>query len=71
MTDNTTTKPPLTRFELQTAEFDAVAELSNQYRWLCATPIVDDDYPAVRHRYEGALTTFLRACAANGRSYPA
>ena len=31
------------------------------------TPVVEDDYPAVRARYEAALRTFLVACGRNGR----
>lgn len=55
------------RMELQCAEFDAMDVLAKAYGSLQLTPIVDDDYPAVRHRYEGALRTFLSACKANGR----
>lgn len=51
---------------LQTAEFDACAELAKQYRRITMTPVVDDDYPEVRHDYEVALAIFLRACTRNG-----
>ena len=51
----------------QTDEFDAVAKLSEQYRRLALTPIVDDDYPSVRHDYEGAVRAVMAAFAANGR----
>lgn len=53
--------------ETQRAEFDAVAELCKQYRRITLTPIVDDDYPEVRHDYENAMRSLLRAIKANGR----
>ena len=53
--------------QLQTAEFDAVARLAEQYRRLTLTPVVDDDYPSVRHDYEGAVRAVIAAFAANGR----
>lgn len=34
---------------------------------LYRTAVVDDDYPEVRHDYEGALRKFMRALKANGR----
>lgn len=35
------------------------------------TPVVDDEYPLFRQRYERALTAFLAACLLNGRAtYP-
>ncbi len=49
----------------QRAEFDAMAELARQYRRLEMTPVVDDDYSAVRADYESALAAFM--LAANGR----
>lgn len=55
-------------FTQQKEEFDACVELTKQFRRLEITPIVDDDYPEVRHCYEGALRAFLRACVANGRA---
>jgi len=51
--------------QAQKDEFDAAYELSKAYDGLA--PIVDDDYPETRHRYEGAVKTFLKACKANGR----
>lgn len=59
--------PTEERMKLQRAEFDAAEELANAIRAHGMTPVVDDDYPEVRHRYEGALRTFLKACEANGR----
>lgn len=53
--------------ETQRAEFNAVAELAAQYRRIELCPIVDDDYPEVRHGYESALRSLLDALAANGR----
>lgn len=58
------------RIDLQNREFDAVEELSKQWKRLQMTPPVDDDYPAVRHDYEGALRGFLAAAKANGRTMP-
>lgn len=56
------------KFDLLNAEFDAVAALAEQYRRIQMTPIVDDDYPEVRHKYEGAVRGFLKAAQANGRA---
>lgn len=53
---------------LQGDEFRAADALAAALRAL--PPVVDDDYPAQRHAYEGALRAFLRACAANGRTSP-
>lgn len=53
----------------QKAEFDAVADLAEQYRRITCTPIVDDDYPEVRHHYESAMHRALRAIIANGRLF--
>lgn len=55
------------RMQTQRDEFDAVAELAKQYRRLTMTLIVDDDYPEIRHDYEGALQTLIKALEANGR----
>lgn len=55
---------------LQNAEFDAVSELSRQWRRIQLTPVVDDDYPEVRHGYESAVRAFLEACHKNGRRMP-
>lgn len=55
------------RMELQTKEFDAADAFAKALRALNLTPIVDDDYPQVRRRYEHALEQLLVACAANGR----
>ena len=56
----------LGRMELQGAEFDACEELAKALHNL--PPVVDDDYPAMRHRYDSALRAFLAACKANGRN---
>jgi hypothetical protein len=58
----------LERMKPQSDEFDAMSKLADAWRAITMTPIVDDDYPEVRHRYEGALRDFLRACKANGRT---
>ena len=59
------------KMETQKAEFDAAAALTKAYRDITMTPIVDDDYPEVRHRYEGALHRFLRAVNENRPDLPA
>jgi protoporphyrinogen oxidase len=53
--------------KLQRAEFDAADEFAKRLRALNQTPIVDDDYPAVRHRYESALAQLIAGMKANGR----
>jgi hypothetical protein len=64
-------QPPIEdRMKLQRAEFDAADNLASAIRAHGMTPIVDDDYPEVRHRYESALREFLSACKANGRTLP-
>ena len=50
---------------LQNAEFDALRALNRQFERLCMTPVVDDDYPEVRHDFEGALYRFFAAAKAN------
>lgn len=55
------------RLATQGAEFDALRQLTKCFDSLPA--IVDDDYPAARHRYEGAITAFLQAAKENGRPY--
>ena len=64
MTDNEFTTM-MNRFELQNTEFDTLTELSKQWDRLKMTPVVDDDYPEVRHDYEGALRSFIKALKAN------
>lgn len=53
------------KLELQRAEFDAMSALADAYRGL--PPIVDDDYPRMRNRYERALRFALVAFMNNGR----
>lgn len=53
---------------LQNAEFAAMRELAEQWERHTMTAVVDDDYPSVRAGYERALTAFLAACKANGRT---
>jgi hypothetical protein len=55
------------KIQTQRAEFDAVADLAEQYRRVTMTAVVDDDYPEVRHYYEGALAAVLRAMKDNER----
>lgn len=56
------------RMKLQSEEFEAMGRLADAFNSLPA--IVDDDYPAARHRYESELHTFLEALALNGRFAP-
>lgn len=58
------------RIALQNAEFDAVAELSKQHGRIQLTPVVDDDYPSVRHDYEFAVGRVIDAFKRNGRTFP-
>lgn len=58
-------KEMIAKLELQGKEFDALGKLVIAYRNLPA--VVDDNYPEMRHYYEGALKTFIEACKANGR----
>jgi hypothetical protein len=53
--------------ESQNVEFNAVNELAKQWRRIQLTPVVDDDYPEVRHDYESAMRSFIEAIRANGR----
>lgn len=55
--------------ELQSKEFDAVAELAKQYRRVTMTPPVDDDYQQVRFEYEQALRVLISTLKANGRNF--
>lgn len=52
----------------QNAEFAALTELSKAWVTLQRIAVVDDDYPEYRHRYEGRVNAFLRACKENGRT---
>jgi hypothetical protein len=49
----------------QAGEFEALRKLISAFRAL--PPIVDDDYPKMRHYYESAINAFLRAARNNGR----
>jgi NTP pyrophosphatase (non-canonical NTP hydrolase) len=51
--------------ETQSAEFDALCNLWKAYSAL--PPIVDDDYPEMRHYYERAMRELVEALIANGR----
>lgn len=55
----------MNNIELQNKEFDRLTELAAQWRRLQLTPVVDDDYPEVRHYYEGALHRFVTALREN------
>lgn len=56
------------RFHNQCAEFDRFGELVKC--WNEQPAIVDDDYPAWRHEFEGRLQSFFEAALANGRFSP-
>lgn len=58
-------KAMMDRLALQNTEFDALTHLVEQWRKLRMTPVVDDDYPEMRHYYESALRTFRDALKAN------
>ena len=53
----------MNKIDKQNKEFDAVAAVSAAYKGLA--PIVDDDYPQTRHRYEGGIQRLLDALALN------
>ena len=53
------------RFDDQKREFDKLDDVIHALKAMPA--IVDDDYPMMRHRYDGALRQFLLACKLNGR----
>lgn len=55
------------RMAAQNKEFDACAKLTEQYRRITLTPVVDDDYSEVRHFYESALRDFIDALQDNDR----
>lgn len=48
-------------FETQRKEFEAAEVLAKALRAHNSVPIVDDDYPEVRNKYEGALAAFIKA----------
>ena len=51
----------------QSAEFDAADAFAVALRTHNQTPVVDDDYPEVRHAYESALAGLVNAMKANDR----
>jgi hypothetical protein len=51
----------------QSEEFDAFQTLQKRASALFNTAVVDDDYPRVRHEYEGALANFITAMKCNDR----
>ncbi len=57
----------MSTLKTQGKEFDAAAAYVRQFHRLTATPIVDDDYPEVRHDYESALAAMIDAMKMNGR----
>lgn len=57
----------MSTLETQGKEFEVAADYVRQFHRLTATPIVDDDYPEVRHDYESALAALIDAMKMNGR----
>jgi len=55
----------MSRLDLQKKEFDTLVALTKAYNAL--PPVVDDDYPEMRFRYETALRDFIYALEDNGR----
>ena len=55
------------KMTLQRNEFDAADAFAEALRRLNYTAIVDDDYPQMRHEYEGALAGLIAAMKANDR----
>jgi hypothetical protein len=55
------------KMQTQRDEFDAAEAFAKALERHNATPIVDDDYPEVRHAYEGALARLIEALKANNR----
>lgn len=55
------------RIENQNVEFHAVDALAKQWHRIQLTPVVDDDYPEVRHGYESAVRNLIEAFKRNGR----
>jgi NTP pyrophosphatase (non-canonical NTP hydrolase) len=51
------------RMKAQRDEFNAMAKLASAYKALPA--VVDDDYPEMRHAYEGAIRNFIDALKVN------
>lgn len=58
------------RMKTQSLEFAAFAAATISFDSMCKTPIVDDDYPQVRHRFEQDLTTLVSAMRENERFGP-
>jgi len=63
--DKTMEKHLAKKMKKQSTEFDAVVSLAAAYGRLPA--VVDDDYPEMRHHYESALQTLIKALKNNGR----
>jgi hypothetical protein len=55
------------QLDRQNREFSTLRTLASHYNRLMNVPIVDDDYPEARHKYETAMRDFLDAIRANGR----
>jgi hypothetical protein len=53
--------------ELMRKEFDAGDAYAEALRRHNSTPVIDDDYPEVRHEYEGKLHGLIEAMIKNGR----
>lgn len=60
-------KKILKELDKQNKEFDAVEALAKAYKNITLVPVVDDDYPEVRHIYESCVKTIIDAFKLNGR----
>jgi len=56
----------MSRLEKQKREFDTLVDLYKAYSAM--PPVVDDDYPEMRFRYEQKLREFIYALEDNGRA---
>lgn len=55
------------KIELQNEEFKAAGAFAQALNRHNMTAVVDEDYPEVRHAYEGALANLIVAMRENGR----
>ncbi len=55
------------RMKLLDAELGAIEAAAEQVRRLRCTPPVDDDFPEVKHAYDGSVRTLVNALRNNGR----
>lgn len=53
------------QIDRQNAEFEALQKLCQEREALMRVPIVDDEYPEARHRYDSARMAFLDVVVKN------